>query len=93
MKLKIKAIKHETPAAVDNIKRFYVPAIITWTCPECRQECERDCDENYFSYPPVGKPFHETLTCYHAKEDGTTCEHEVEVKLQIDVKITLSVKK
>lgn len=72
-----------------EVKRFYVPGYkVRSTCPKCGGACVFDCGENYFSYPPIGKPFTETLYCNATLEDGGMCEHEFDVELRLD--ITLS---
>lgn len=65
-------------------KRFYVPAILRSVCPSCEVPYKRDLNDQYLSYPPCNVPFREHLYCGE-------CDHEWDVDLRLDVRVTLSV--
>jgi hypothetical protein len=68
-------------AAELEVKRFYMPGVeVTATCPKCKREVERDLGDHYLSYPPVGKPFEESMYC-----DG--CDHSWEVGLVLRIEL------
>lgn len=73
-----------------EVKRFCVPGtVLKTTCPKCGGAYKVDFDEDYLSYPTVGKPFKERFYCYAPTDDvGGVCEHEWEVLLQLDVVLT-----
>lgn len=87
----VKLERKKTCGGIDlEIKRFYVPGFVLKTkCPKCGGDFERDYGEDYLSYPPVGKPFKETLYCCADVDDGGTCEHEWEVTLRLDVRLSV----
>jgi len=41
---------------------------------------------DYFSYPPIGAVFKETLTCY--ADPDNPCEFEVEAEFRLDLVLT-----
>ena len=45
-----------------EVKRFYLPFILTQVCPKCGKVLERDLNDQYLSYPTCGKP--EEITFY-----------------------------
>ncbi len=64
-----------------EVKRFYVPGCtLKSKCPKCATDYERDCGDEYFSYPPINKPFEETLYC-----QNNDCEQEWDVTLMISL--------
>ena len=69
-------------ASID-VKRFYTPFVIEASCPQCGERVKRDCDDHYFSYPPLGVPFNEGMWC-------SGCEHEWDVRIQLDITLALA---
>lgn len=72
-----KAKKHQNEHFSVNVKRFYIPFEISWTCSNCNEESSEDLNEQYLSYPDVGVPIDHNLYCFH-------CDHEEEIKIQLD---------
>lgn len=66
-----------------NVKRFYLPFEINWTCPNCKEKGKQDLNHDYLSYPIAGKPFTHTLYCYD-------CDHEETVNLHIDLDLRVT---
>ena len=60
-----------------EMKRFYPPFDITWTCPSC--EAEHDF-EQYFSLPPIGKEFRHDLYC-------PECDMEFPIKFKLNLEL------
>jgi len=78
--MKIKRIKTKNTFEID-VKRFYIPFLITEDCPSCGRNNEVDFTTNYLSYPTVSEPIKVNFYCY-------VCEHEwsKQVKLEITLK-------
>lgn len=62
-----------------DLKRCYLPIVITDTCPTCGEEVSKDLSRDYLSYPTINQPFKTGM--YHyiegSKEDGSKNEeHE-----------------
>jgi hypothetical protein len=64
------------PIEID-VKRFYLPFVVTATCPLCRAEVERRLDDQYLSYPETGR---NSLSMYH---ESCNASWDVEVDLQL----------
>jgi len=45
-------------------KRFYFDAQLKMECPNCGEEMERNFNDNYLSYPKVGKKAKMSLYCH-----------------------------
>jgi hypothetical protein len=58
-----------------SIKRFYLPFIVSDTCPKCSQVAEADLnrDGSYLSYPSLTKPERVYLYCESCKKDWCVC--------------------
>jgi hypothetical protein len=60
-----------------QVKRFYLPARVTDTCPNCGKEQTRDLDGDYLSYPKANAPEPVNFYC--------DCEHEWQVWVTLRV--------
>lgn len=71
-----------------EIKRFYVPFVISTKCKGCGEVIEEWLGNDYLSYPTLGEPFNYVI--YHGeKSDGEECDTENVVKLQLDMQVTV----
>lgn len=75
-------IKNKKEKFVLEIKRFYFPSKITWTCDRCNEENIMDFDEDYLSYPPVNEVFDLDLYC-------PNCDNEHVVKAKLSMKMDI----
>lgn len=46
-----------------NEKRFYFKGVIKVKCPKCQEQIEHDFEDQYLSYPEIGKPAILDLYC------------------------------
>lgn len=69
-----------------DVKRFYVPAVITAQCPFCGKECENDYSDEYFSYPDTNERFGAHFYC-----DGPEGKDDHEFEVDVVLRITLEV--
>lgn len=89
MKLIPVRVENSTGSTEIDVKRFYVPATILWTCPKCGGENAEDLESQYLSYPSAGAPFRHTLYC--GKQIGDTdCDSEHETELLLELKLSPS---
>lgn len=80
------------PTDID-VKRFYVPAVIRWTCASCGQAREQDLGDHYLSYPTANADFTHALWCgATVMIDGkeTDCQAEHKVKLHLELRLRLA---
>lgn len=66
-----------------EVKRFYLPAVLTCDCPACGVPAVCDMENDYLSYPMANKPFDQGLCCRE-------CEHEWNVSLTLTVRVEVS---
>ena len=66
------------------IKRFYLPFVVTDTCPKCGAEASSDLtrDGEYLSYPSLTKPEEIYLSC-------GTCGRQWSVRVRLSFSFTL----
>lgn len=71
-------------AASLDIKRCYLPIIVTSACPTCGAEISKHLDNDYLMYPKINTPFE--MPMYHCIErEGRDEEHEWKVKVILRV--------
>lgn len=71
------------PTGEIDVKRFYLDGVVvSGNCPKCKEPVELDLGEQYLSYPPMNKPFKESMYCQE-------CDHEFEVKLRVNISVDL----
>ena len=69
-----------------DIKRCYLPIVITDTCPKCGAEVSKHLDNDYVSYPKVNKPF--TINMHHIIEHPDRDEeHDWPVRVVLRVMV------
>ena len=58
-----------------DIKRFYLPFVVSDACPKCGKEAaaELDRDGSYLSYPSLVKPERVYLYCEACKREWCVC--------------------
>lgn len=76
----IKTKKITCESSID-VKRFYLPAIITGVCPTCGNNVEMDLESDYLSYPLLNVAEGRHFYC-------SECENEWEFKLTLEISIT-----
>lgn len=69
-----------------DIKRCYLPIIITDTCPTCGTEVSKHLGSDYVSYPKVNVPFE--ISMYHCIEHPDRDE-EHDWKLKVILRVTV----
>ena len=67
-----------------DIRRFRLPVVIKSKCPRCSKIVELDLEDQYLSYPKVGRN-EEFL--YHECDDGEDSEWPVPVRLEITISV------
>lgn len=71
------------PASLD-IKRCYLPIVITDTCPTCGAVVTKHVASDYLSYPKVNTPFE--ISMYHCIEtEEKDIEHDWKIKVVLRV--------
>ena len=85
-------IEPSTPQPVSiDVKRFYLPYVLKSACPKCGREKFHDFSVHYLSYPTANTPIVDTLLCSNYEGDyGDPCETEWEVKIQLNVSLTIA---
>lgn len=63
-----------------DIKRLYLPFEIKTECPKCKTETVRDLEQEYLSYPSIGKPEDVHFYC-------DECDHEWGEKIILEISI------
>jgi len=77
----MEVIQHEPKPS--EVKRFYFPATLIWTCEECGKENKKDFSNDYLGYPTFNEWRGIVLCCSH-------CDNEQDIQLKIN--LTLEVK-
>lgn len=73
----------DSPASLD-IKRCYLPIVVTTECPHCGMTVVKHLKSDYLSYPKVNTPF--DMHMYHCIEhDDRDEEHEWTVRVILRV--------
>lgn len=86
----MKITNTKTDEAFDlDIKRCYLPIVITDTCPLCGVEVERHLNGHYLSYPKLNVPFKITMYHYVERENGKDEEHEWQAEKEVVLRITM----
>lgn len=68
-------------------KRTYVPFTITAKCPTCGVTMTRDLDDDYLSYPILGKPIEVSIG--HEATEATEA-HELTVRVILDLTLKVA---
>jgi hypothetical protein len=77
-------IKNTKDVCALDIKRCYLPIVITDTCPKCGAQVSRNLGSDYVSYPTVNKKF--TINMHHVIEHPDRDEeHEWPVHVVLSV--------
>ena len=81
-------MKIENTGAICNldIKRCYLPIVITDTCPHCGATVQKDLDGDYISYPRVNAPF--MVSMHHIIEHPDRDE-EHDWKICVVLRVTM----
>jgi hypothetical protein len=76
---------HEQSGAIDisEIKRCYADIVIEINCPYCDTKMQRDLNDQYISYPKIGKEDSLYFCC-----DGCDKEYELPINI-VDAKLTI----
>ena len=74
----------------EGVKRQHAPVVIHWVCPSCGRDRIHDLENEYLFEPTIGAVNSHTLCC-HDCGNGKDWEkeYEFEVKLQVDIVITV----
>jgi hypothetical protein len=77
-------IEHTNAVASLDVKRCYLPIIITDTCPTCGVEVSKHIESDYLMYPKLNTPF-EVSMYHHIEHDVRDEEHDWKVKVILRV--------
>ena len=66
-----------------EVKRLYLPYIITAKCPTCGDEIARHFEDDYVSYPKLGEPETVSICCYECDE-----AFDFDIELDVTLKVT-----
>ncbi len=67
-----------------DVKRCYLPFIVTAKCPKCGLLVQKHVDNDYLSYPVINKPFDMPMHHVIEHEDDDE-EHDWKVKVILRV--------
>lgn len=87
-------ITRKPGAVAIDVKRLYLPFVVTSTCPECGEVVKHDLtSDRYLSYPSVGAVT--KIGFYHTNDDDDPTddeffEHEWSVSVKLDVTLELA---
>lgn len=77
----------DSPASLD-IKRCYLPIVITTECPQCGLMVSKHLESDYLSFPKVNTPF--DMPMYHRIEhDEGMRDEEHEWKVKVILRVTM----
>lgn len=80
--LRVSIAPAEDSERIEGEKRQYVPVVVNWVCPQCKQPRKMDLTKRYLMYPVFGEPFEQTLYC-----DECDCESTVTLQLNLQLVI------
>lgn len=81
-------IEHTNDVADLDIKRCYLPIVITDTCPHCGLSVQKFLSGDYVSYPKLNKPF--TINMHHVIEhDDGMRDEEHDWPVQVILRVTM----